>query len=295
MKLRSPLGGLVAAAACLSCATPALAANHANILVEQARTVEGGRAVDVLVAQAELKSNINPSQIVVATGGGLLGAIIDAAVDAERAKKAEKAIAPMREALTGYDVDGLAVSTTKATLEKVGWFQSPASSFNRDTSILALNAVLDASQTPQTALVEYVYDTSPDFASIRVAMTVRFVTKVVPTGKKPESRLSKPVYAQTVTSVMNLSNPSKDAEENAARWSADGGKLARQALAADFEEDAALMQQAINLQEGDVKTMNAREHKMKNLCGFAGRLQEDGPNGALLFNGGLVRVRTLGS
>src|SRR5438477_8257185 len=71
--------------------------------------VAGGRSLRVLVAQAEIKSDINLSNIAVATGGGLLGGLIGAAVDSAHAKKAEQLITPLRTAIADVDVDAMAM------------------------------------------------------------------------------------------------------------------------------------------------------------------------------------------
>jgi hypothetical protein len=276
-------------------AIPAQAADHKNILSEQARSIDGGRAVQVVISQAEIKSNINQSNIVLATGGGLLGALIDAGINAERAKKAEAAIQPLRAALTGYDVDALALETTKGSLEKVSWFQAPAANFSRDSSILGMSGVLDAATAPQVVFVEYIYDTSPDFSSIRVSMNVRIANKLAPAGKTPESRFQtrQLAYAQTLTSVVSLPSASKDAAANAELWSANGGALARKALAAGFGEVGSLLPRAMGLQEADLKILDARDKKYVVRGGYSGRIQDEGPEGALLYNGSLVHVQTI--
>jgi len=295
VKISVYMCGLTAALVSLCAAVGATAAEHKNILSEQARAVDGGRSVQVLVAQEEIKSDINQSNIVVATGGGLLGALIDAGINSERAKKAEAAIQPVRAALAGYDVDALAQATTSNAIAKTPWFQPRSSAFGRDTTILGKSAALDASPTAQVAFFEYAYDTSPDFSSIRVSMTVQMASKAIPTGKKPEFRLQPKAlaYAQTVTSVVSLASPSKVATENAAQWAADGGKLARKALAAGFDEVGLLIPRALTLSEADLTAMSAKDKKVALLGGYSGRIQEEAPSGTLLFTGGLVHVQTI--
>src|SRR5882762_11105976 len=70
---KSLCASLCLAAIGLSASAIGSAATHNNFIAEQSRTPTGGRSLQVLVAQAEIKSNINPSNIAVATGGGLLG------------------------------------------------------------------------------------------------------------------------------------------------------------------------------------------------------------------------------
>ena len=67
---------LLAAIAVMAAAGPALAGPPKTILPEAARAVEGGRQVEVLVSQSEIKSDINESNITTSTGVGLLWAVV---------------------------------------------------------------------------------------------------------------------------------------------------------------------------------------------------------------------------
>ena len=98
----------------------------------EARTVEGGRDVQVVVSQAEIKPNIHISSITSATGGGLLFAAIDAGVNNARAKDAELAIVPLRESLVGYDFDPRVQLASSNLLTGLGWFDPKQQKFSKD-------------------------------------------------------------------------------------------------------------------------------------------------------------------
>ncbi|HEY5722618.1 MAG TPA: hypothetical protein VIT45_09880, partial [Allosphingosinicella sp.] len=131
------------------------------IVTEEMHAVPADRAVQVLVAQSEIKSNINPSNIAVATGGGLLGGLMAASQNASRTKKAEALIEPVREALMDFDVDGLALDTTKRAFAQVPWLQNAPVSFSKDSSPVGKSGSLDTIGASQVAFVEYSYDFSP--------------------------------------------------------------------------------------------------------------------------------------
>src|SRR4051812_38476632 len=91
---------LVALAACFiagGCVAPIK-----QILPPESRVVAGGRNQLVTVPQNEIAAGINESNLTAAMGGGLLFALIDAGVNNSRAKKAEAAIVPVRNALVDY-------------------------------------------------------------------------------------------------------------------------------------------------------------------------------------------------
>lgn len=293
MRSRILLAGLMAVLVATP-AAPSMAGVPKYVLVETARPVADTRTVHVLVGQEELKSDINPSQVVVATGGGLLGALIDAGINAERAKKAEAAIQPLRAAMTGFDVDELAQASAKAAVEKLPWFQPGQMSFGRDVSQPGRIAVLDASQTAQVAFIEYVYDISPDFKGIRVSMTIQLANRVAPPKKSPAWRLgSGLVYSQTVTSVVELSNAAGDVDGNVAIWSADGAAKAKAALALAFQNVAVLAPRAFELTQAEVKRLNSKPFKTKTVSSFFGREIEADDSHILLFNGGFIHIQKI--
>jgi len=57
----------------------------------------------LVLSQQEIAAEINPSAVAAATGGGLLFALVDVAVNKSRADDAEAAIAPIKNALLDYD------------------------------------------------------------------------------------------------------------------------------------------------------------------------------------------------
>lgn len=285
----------MAASLALCAAGPVIAASAPkNVVPEASKSVEGGLGVQVLVAQSEIKSNINPSYVSVAMAGGVLAALIDAKIESDRAKRAEMEIAPLRTALTGFDVDGLATDTTKATMARYPWLSVATPAFGRDSSLLGKSAALDAAATNEVAFFEYIYDLAPDFSTIRVSLNMQFANKALPEGKKPESRLAprELSYSQTVTSVVALPRPT-DMAGNAARWSAGDGKLARKALSEAFAELAILAPRALELSAADLKAMSGKDKKNTSLYGFSGRLLEEDDTGTLLFNAGLTHLETL--
>ncbi|HYD37185.1 MAG TPA: hypothetical protein VEA60_06200 [Allosphingosinicella sp.] len=288
--------GLCLAIAAVSVGSVAIAAGPATVVTEDARTVQGGRAVQVLVAQSEIRSNINPSNIAVATGGGLLGGALAASQNASRTKKAEALIEPVREALTDLDVDRLAQDTTAAALAQVPWLQSAPISFSKDSSPVGKSAALDSLGTSQVVFIEYSYDFSPDFADLRVVAKVDFANKAMPAAAtKPEARVNRKnlAYSQQVTTIVSLSTAVDEKAGNAAQWSADGGKRAREALALAFAQQAKLLPRALALTAGEVAAMAAKTRPKGNVAGFAGRVQDSPTGETMLWGPGFIWHTTL--
>jgi hypothetical protein len=288
--------GICLAVAVASAGSTAIAAGPVNVVAEDARIVQGGRAVQVLVAQSEIKSNINPSNIAVATGGGLLGGALAASQNASRTKKAEALIEPIREAMTGFDADRLAQDTTAAALAQVPWLQSSAISFSKDSSPVGKAAALDSIGASQIAFIEYTYDFSPDFADLRVVANVEFANKAMPAAAtKPEARVSRKnlAYSQQVTTIVSLPAPAEDKAGNAALWGADGGKRAREAVTLAFARIETLLPRTLSLSAADVAASGAETNPKGTAGGFAGRVQAGAAGETLLWGPGFIWQRNL--
>ena len=57
----------------------------------------------LVVKAAEIGTEINVSNVAAATGGGLIPALIDSGINADRTKKAEEAAGPIRDKLIDFD------------------------------------------------------------------------------------------------------------------------------------------------------------------------------------------------
>lgn len=273
---------LPAAAAAQSTEAPA-----AQPVTGQNMAVAGGRSLRVLVAQAEIKSDINLSNIAVATGGGLLGGLIGAAVDSAHAKKAELLITPLRTAIADVDVDAMAMDAAKSGFANAEWNKSEIS-FSKDSSPAGKSASLDSNSNAETAFVEYTYDLSPNFDALRVVERTDVAAKTVASANKPEKRLSPKnlVYSHSVASVVLLPNAGKDKEANAARWAADNGKLARAALAQAFAQLKALTPRLLAMTAADDEALDRDKKNKKILAGgYYGRPQPTADGATLLWTG----------
>lgn len=260
-----------------------------SVLLETARAAPDGRRVQVVVGQVELGSNINPSYVMVAMGGGLIGGLIDAKVQSDRARRATIGITPIRTSLMDFDVDQLAIDTTKSAVAALPWFAAAEPDFARDPTVSARSAYLDAAGAGQVAFFEYVYDTSPDFSAVRVGVTISIANRQ---GAEAERRLTPRnlVFKQTLTSVVLLPTPG-EAAANSQRWAANDAAPAKRAVTAAFAEIGRLIPRALTLTTADIARMNGGARK--ELGSYSGKFVEDGPGGTLLFTGGLVHVQTL--
>lgn len=266
---------------------------------QEARTVEGGRDVQVVVAQAEIKPNINISNMTAAAGGGLLFAMIDAGVNNSRAKEAEKVVVPMREALVGYDFDPRVQLASSNLLAGLGWFDPRTQKFSKDESPAAILSAVDAAGTSQLMVMNYSYETSADFSAVVVTLKATLVNKALPKGKKSEARLQPKFlpWSQSVRSFVLLpgANP-KDAAANAQGWAAEGGAKARTAIEVGIDRCVQLMQRSLALSAADATAMKKRnKRKMSAVPGVMGWEIDAQPTHTVYYEGGqLTQVEDFG-
>jgi hypothetical protein len=264
-----------------------------NVLQESARALEGGRAVHVNVAQPELAAAINPSNVTGAMGGGLIGAMIDSSIQANRSGRAEVGVSPIRATLVDFDVDALAIETTNAVTAGLPWFGGQPATFGRDPSPYAKNAALDATAAAQVAFFDYGYELSPDFSSVRVTALITLANKVDAAVRRPEQRLQPRylAYSQFVTSVVQLPNATT-ADENSVRWAANDGALIRQGLTTAFGDISMLIPRALQFTDAELQAASAAPRSSDRTYPGA-RVIEQNETGTLLFTGGLIHVQML--
>lgn len=245
-----------------------------NYIAPEARKVEGGRDVHIIVSQAEIQPNINISNITAATGGGLLFALIDAGVNNARAKEAEKQIVPLREALAGYDFDPLAQHASTTTLQALEWFDPRQVKLSKEETGDSVLAALNASAAPQLMVLKYSYETNADFSGVVVSLNAYIANKAVPAGKKPDSRLQPKYlpYSQAVRSFVMLPGADpKHPEANVKAWAADGGKLARTAIDTGVARCQSLLTRSLTYSAADAASILKRnKRKMTKIPGFTG-------------------------
>lgn len=274
--------------------------NAQAYIADDMRAAKAAVPLRVEVGQAEIKSDINSSNLGLATGGGLLGAIIQSAVDSARAKKAEVLITPIRDGLTGFDVDGLAIDTAKAEAAEIAWIDASNVSFSKDASAASRMIVLDGLPQNKLAYTSFTYDAAPDFSAIRLVQTFEVAHKETVDGQglviKPIKRFDHRnlTYTQTVTVVVRLPNATTDKAANAAIWAEAHSRRAQQAIGMAFAECKRQMVRLVNSSRDDVASYGSKTYPRVAVPPYSGR-QINGPSdkNTLLWLPGFVSIVSL--
>jgi hypothetical protein len=261
-----------------------------NHVAPEKRIAAGGRDLQIVVAQAEIQSSINPANV--ALLGGALLALADAGINNSMAQSAEKKIVPLREALTGYEFDPLVQKASIATLSGFEWFDLKETRLSKDASEPGLVSALNGAGTPQVMFLSYSYMTDPHFSSVVVTLTASLVNKAMPKNKrvqKPSMRFWMPYlpFNRTVRSVIQLPNAdSWDPEANVRAWSADGGKLARAALDLGVQRCQQLLKRSLEMTASEAADMQKRKkRRMSRVPAVTGWIIESDASHMLVYSG----------
>jgi hypothetical protein len=249
----------------------------------EARVVAGGRDVQIIVPQAEIRASVD-----VVYMGGLVGA----AINASQAKKAERSVIPLREALAGYEFDPLVQKASADMLAELEWFGLEAIRLSKDASQDGQVVALNGAGTSQVMFLYYGYATDADYSSVEVAVTASLVNKAMPKNKrvqKPSMRFWLPYlgFHRTMRSVIRLPNADRwDSAANLRTWTADGGKLARDALNLGVQRCRQMLKRSLEMSASEAADMQKRgKRRMSKVPGVTGWILESDASHMLVYSG----------
>jgi hypothetical protein len=268
-----------AAAVFLICViTQGCAVPPKRVLSPEARDISGGRTALVVSGQGEIRPEVNASNIAMATGGGLIPALIDAAITQSRMNSAEKTVRVVRDALGTYDFDKRALESTKATLAGMAWLDVRDVSFTKETTPDKLKTTLAQTSSQQLMVVAYGYTLSSDFSKLGVAASVSIFPKAAAASRMTSSDS---VYLETFAYVSGLPQPTSDDDQNAARWAANDGALARKSIDDGLANVNQLLVRSLTQTPEAAAALD--KGRLVNVAGQRGYLVETSEKGTLLF------------
>ena len=298
--------------ALLSTGAPVAAKKEADakappVLAEADRATPGGRLVLSNLYQREIETSVFVDPIARTPysdsywygGWGWIRGIENNNQDVIAARLvagAERNAVPVRTALSDFDTDALALATTRAALAKPDWFQARDVTGSSDVFAISKADFLAQNAAAQIAFIRYRYDLSPDFTQIRVLAMLSIERQPLGKDGKPAG---KPVaiYRQNIMSIAQMRAPSYEARDNAKRWAADNGKLAKAALRTAFGQFERLFPFALGLNQTQITAFNDKKSNKAFAGGYYGALvarDADQPDAVLIWKNGLVHVQPVG-
>jgi len=272
----SPLHHFHVAVAALALATGCATASRIPITPVERPRLQSTRTIAGVMRQ-ELGTTIVVQQTQNQYGaiGGLVGALVDGAVNDSRTKGVEAAIVPVRNALVGQEPGPLFLTALQKELAAVDWLPGNVVELRTSLKDEELPDLVYAVGTHTVLVVRADHRLSPTFDRLVVDADVRLMKRVLPAKQRasPET----PFYSNTF-SVQVAVPPSKvraasPLEQAAKRWSEADGKAARLAVEGAFAELARMI--AYDLGEpgaaGDAgalyKNLKVRQHTVVDAGG----------------------------
>lgn len=193
------------------------------------------------VSQQEIATSIERSTAGFAIGG-LIGAIVDSAVENHRASKAESGAAALRDLLTDYDPRPAARSALEKELAGTSMFQGTRVELAQEPKLdkTTVTAMVDAAGTDALLVVDFDYRLSPSYDHIVVTAVATLL---------PTRAAASPVLKQVASTSDQLlpspllyhgiffsSCPAPLEGAGMERWTSDKGAAARIAIEGGIAE-----------------------------------------------------------
>lgn len=226
------LSGLCGLLLCIGagCATEP---EHIPLSPEQSQRISSSNGV-ILVAQKELVADIDKSNVARYTGGGLIPALIDVAIENSRASSAEESLKPVRNALHDFEMGKALREALGSRLDAIDWLHLKRTDIVYDNRTNPAESLLASGQEDVLLLITPTYALTADFSALRMEAEIRVMPRVsrLIAGENAEGDKKKltPLYKTKLSQVIPWPMPGSDMERAAKAWAADGGKAIRQAM-----------------------------------------------------------------
>jgi hypothetical protein len=143
-----------------------------NHLEKNARIHIKETDIVLAVAQEEIIGEIESSNAAAATGGGLLGALIGVMIDNSRAKKAEKAVTPVRDKLIDYDYANILANELDEKIKQVDWLKANNLQLERSINNTWVNDKVNATSASAILLMQAKYYFTPDLSALQTEVAL---------------------------------------------------------------------------------------------------------------------------
>lgn len=225
------------------------------------------------------------------TGGGIIGALIDAGIDSSSQKGAAGTLAATRDIFKGADAEALLLNSIRESIRPIPWIKLRDGAL-RDNSDEAKNALLDAATGPYLLDADCSYSISQRFQAVYAYCDLAIAAK---SGQaKPEDRW-KPKnlrFYHYVETEVALLNPASGIQGRRAQWMANSAALLRSSLERALAKVGPLVAQRLLMTDQDLLAAKTKpkarfvtayvgmglEHKGQVIEGFDNIVGKHHPN-----------------
>jgi hypothetical protein len=219
----------------LLCLLPACASEPAFIPLrpDVSQQLNSSNGV-IAMSQKEIVADVEKSNVATYTGGGLIPALIDVAVESSRASSAEDNLKSIRNALVDYEVGTELHNALKAQLDGISWLHVKKTEVIHDNKPKQVQNLLAASSEDALLLLRPTYRLSSGFSVLRMETEVRVVPRathlIAPEAAKDDDKRMTPLYKTKVFHHIPLATGGGSQEDAAKAWTSSGGAQIKDAM-----------------------------------------------------------------
>lgn len=171
-----------------------------------------------------------------ASGGGLLFALIEAGVEANRAAKAERLGMPIKQALVDFNLSQHSRDRIEKSIYQVDWLKAEKVFITPEEEIDA--QVKKNEKTIVKLKISPIL--TPDFS------TLRFKTLLEVHSNVAKKKVGDPIYRLTLDDVIEIVESNQGMEMNAELWSKDNGVKVKNAIMKGIDQAVQKINEALN-------------------------------------------------
>lgn len=192
------------------------------------------KSTDVYLEQCEKKmhADIKKSNLSTYTGGGMLIAFVDIAIETHRQERAEEAMIDIHKQIQSFDFERKLRTALADIVSQSDWLHVKNINDIEKLKPETLQKVMQTGSADTILITQFHYKLNPDFKVLTGTLYVTMFAKSnnIRNLLRIEEPLNQPILKFHVSATQALKNPTDDIEENAKMWSQGNGLFLQKAL-----------------------------------------------------------------
>ncbi len=192
----------------------------------------------ILQTQKEIMAEVKKSNVSMAMGGGLIGALIDASIEKSRATDAEALIQPIRNHLLNYKFEEEIHQELTQVLKNTSWFNMKSLKLVQGENDKQLEQLLSSTSSEAVGIIKPTYALVLKFSAlkVRIELSLYPASQSTKNQENQEEKEIIPLYKTIVEHLYSLPNSMQNQEENAKLWAANQGQQIKLGLGESIKE-----------------------------------------------------------
>jgi len=216
MKLKFAIFSLGAIVVLSGCAAPRYIAIEKDVQ-------ESISSSDVHIAKANelMSAQIECSQVSTYTGGGLLPALVDVAINASRQEDADTALNPVQEHMQKIDINKTLQDNLIPIFKGTDWLRSKSINISETMDQFEIEKLVDQTQSDSVLFVRFAYELTPTFSILKGTLYVELYAAKDMNEKTKKGDI---IFKNDVNTSRFLHHARHTMKENAETWCKDDGQ-----------------------------------------------------------------------